>query len=299
MTRALRYFFDEALASLARSYGTALIAVATIAAAFSVLGGFLIVTANMERAFVQWQEAAEFSVYLSDDANDEQRAAIAQISRDSGVVVSAEFVSKDEALRRFRQNFGSLAEASDAIPSNPLPASIEVRLRPGADPRVVDALAQRAAKMPGVSDVQYDRRWIERLMQATALVSAVGFALVAVLVIAAALTVASVVSLALVARRHEIHIMQLVGAPIAYIKGPFVVEGLIQGGVGALVALVVLWFVFLVARVRVGTWLAGVIDPASIVFLSAASAAGLLAAGLAVGSIGGLIAARGTREIQG
>jgi len=299
MSRALRYFFDEALASLARGYRTGLIAVVTIAAAFSVLGGFLIVTANMERAFVQWQEAAEFSVYLSDDATDEQRAAIEQISRDSGVVVSAEFVSKDEALRRFRQNFGSLAEASDAIASNPLPASIEVRLRPGADPRVVEALAQRASKMTGVSDVQYDRRWIERLMQATALVRAVGLALVAVLVIAAALTVASVVSLALVARRDEIHIMQLVGAPITYIKGPFVVEGLIQGGVGALVALVLLWFVFLVARVRVGTWLAGVLDPASIVFLSAGSAAGLLAAGLAVGSIGGLIAARGTREIQG
>ena len=299
MTRALRYFFDEALASLARGYRTGLIAIATITAAFLVLGGFLIVTANMERAFVQWQEAAEFSVYLADDATGEQRAAIEQLSRDSGVVASAEFVSKDEALRRFRQNFGSLAEATEAVASNPLPASIEVRLRPGADQREVEALAQRASKMPGVSDVQYDRRWIERLMQATAVVRAVGFALVAVLVIAAALTVASVVSLALIARRDEIHIMQLVGAPIAYIKGPFVVEGLIQGGVGALVALVLLWIVFLVARGRVETWLAGAVDPASLVFLSAASAAGLLAAGLAVGSIGGLIAARGTREILG
>ena len=73
--------------------------------------------------------------------------------------------------------------------------------------------------------------------------------------------------------------MQLVGAPIAYIKGPFVVEGLIQGGVGALVALVLLWILFLVARSRVETWLAGAVDPASLVFLSAASAAGLLAAG--------------------
>jgi cell division transport system permease protein len=93
--------------------------------------------------------------------------------------------------------------------------------------------------------------------------------------------------------------MQLVGAPIAYIKGPFVVEGLIQGGVGALVALVLLWILFLLARGRVETWLAGAVDPASLVFLSAASAAGLLTAGLAVGSIGGLIAARGTREVQG
>ena len=299
MTRALRYFFDEALASLARGYRTALIATATIAAAFLVLGGFLIVTANMERAFEGWQDAAEFSVYLSDDASGEQRGAIEQIARESGVVASVEFVSKDEALRRFKQNFGSLGGTADAAASNPLPASIEVRLRPGADPREVETLAQRTSKMPGVSDVQYDRRWIERLLQAVGVVRTIGVALVTVLVIAAALTVASVVSLALVARREEIHIMQLVGAPIAYIKGPFVVEGLIQGGVGALVALVLLWILFLLARGRVETWLAGAVDPASLVFLSAASAAGLLTAGLAVGSIGGLIAARGTREVQG
>ena len=67
--RALRYFFDEALASLWRGYKTGLIAVATIAAALFVLGGFLLLTSNMERLFARWQEAAEFSVYLRDDVD--------------------------------------------------------------------------------------------------------------------------------------------------------------------------------------------------------------------------------------
>ena len=78
--------------------------------------------------------------------------------------------------------------------------------------------------------------------------------LAAVLVFAAALTVASVVRLALLARREEIHIMQLVGAPIAYIRGPFVVEGLIEGGLGALVAIVVLWIAFLMMKSRADAW---------------------------------------------
>ena len=65
--RALRYFLDEALASLWRGYKTGLVAVATIAAALFVLGGFLVLTSNMERLFARWQEAAEFSVYLHDD----------------------------------------------------------------------------------------------------------------------------------------------------------------------------------------------------------------------------------------
>ena len=91
--------------------------------------------------------------------------------------------------------------------------------------------------------------------------------------------------------------MQLVGAPIAYIRGPFVVEGLIQGGIGAIAALVVLWIAFFVVRSRADAWLAGAIDPAALVFLSLPMAAALLAAGVAVGALGGFIAARGAREI--
>jgi cell division transport system permease protein len=299
MTRALKYFFDEAVASLTRGYRTGAIATATIATAFAVLGGFLVLTANMQRTFARWQEAAEFSVYLADAATPSQRLAVEAAMHGSGLVTAVEQITKEEAMRRFRQNFGSLADAAGALGSNPLPASIEVRLRPGVDPGEVDALARGASSMPGVADVRYDRQWIERLREAMDVVRGVGLVLAAMLVLAAALTVASVVRLALVARRDEVHIMQLVGAPIAYIKGPFVVEGLIQGGIGALIALVLLWILFLLARARVGTWLAGAVDATSLVFLSAPAVAGLLAAGMAVGSIGGLIAARGTREVQG
>jgi cell division transport system permease protein len=295
--RAIKYFFNEATASLWRGFKTALIATATIAVAFVVLGGFLMLTANMERVFTGWQDAAEFSVYLSDSASPDERAAIEQTLRANAVVNALESVSKEDALNRFRQNFATLAEAARDLPANPLPASIEVRLRPNANPSDVAALADRAAGLPGVADVRYDRQWIQRLMYAVDVVRAGGFTLAALLVFAAALTVASVVRLALFARREEIHIMQLVGAPIAYIRGPFIVEGLIQGGIGAVVALVVLWITFFVVKSRADTWLAGAIDPAALLFLSLPTAAALLVAGAAVGAAGGFIAARGTREI--
>jgi cell division transport system permease protein len=298
MLRALKYFFDEAAASLWRGYKTGLIATATIATAFVVLGGFLILTTNMERALARWQEAAEFSVYLIDNATPAQQAAVEKTVRDSGLVAGVEVVSKEQALVRFRESFSSLADTATGPSSNPLPASIEVRLRPDADPAEVEAVAGRVAGSPGVADVRYDRRWIQRLMQAVGVVRAGGFALASLLVFAAALTVASVVRLALFARREEIHIMQLVGAPIAYIKGPFVVEGLLQGGVGALVALGVLCMTFLLVKSRADSWLAGAVDPSALVFLSLPASAALLGAGMAVGSIGGLIAARSTREIN-
>jgi cell division transport system permease protein len=295
--RALSYFFDEALASLQRGLKTAIIATATIAVAFVVLGGFLILTSNMERILTRWQNAAEFSVYLADTATAEQRAAVEKSLRDSAVVGAAEVISKDEALRRFKQNFPALADAAGELPANPLPASIEVRLRPGANPAEIDQLAARAAQLPGVADVRYDRQWIQRLMRVVAVVRTGGLTLASLLLLAAALTVASVVRFALVARREEIHIMQLVGAPIAYIRGPFVVEGLIQGGVGAVVALIVLWVAFFVVRSRAESMLAAAVDPASLGFLSLPAVAGLLLAGMAVGSLGGLIAARNTREV--
>lgn len=295
--RALSYFLDEALASLWRGYKTGLIAVATITSSFVVLGGFLIVTTNMERLFARWQEAAEFSVYLRDGWTADHRAGIENALRESRLVRAVELVSEREALRRFKQNFGALAEATGELSENPLPASIEVRLLPDANPADVDALAQTTASLPGVADVRYDRSWIQRLVTAVDLVRAGGLALAAVLVFAAALTVASVVRLALLARREEIHIMQLVGAPLAYIRGPFVVEGLIQGGVGAIIAVSILWLAFLFVSTRSLPALAGAIDPASIVFLSLPMCAALLAGGMMVGCVGGLIAARSAREV--
>jgi len=91
--------------------------------------------------------------------------------------------------------------------------------------------------------------------------------------------------------------MQLVCAPLAYTRGPFVVEGLIQGGVGAAVAVVVLWITFLVLRSRADSFLGGAVDPATLVFLSFPTVAALLFAGMVVGSLGGLIASHSTREV--
>jgi len=294
--RTLRYALDEALASLWRGRGSALLAVVTITAALSVLGGFLLVTSNLERLLADWRAAAEFSVYLQDGADGPQRGELERVLRDSREVAAVEFVSKPEALARFNRSFRDLAGAVEGLPANPLPASFEVRLRPGASRGDAETLAAHARAMPGVADVRYDREWIERLMTAVALVRGVGLGLAGILVAAAALTVASVVRLALLARREEIEIMQLVGAPLAFIRGPFVAEGVLQGGIGAIAALGLLWGAFVLARGRYGALMAGILDPAALAFLSLPLCAGLLAGGMALGCAGGFVAARGTVE---
>src|SRR6185436_11083333 len=105
------------------------------------------------------------------------------------VVASRDYVSKADALVRFKQTFGELAAAVDGLGDNPLPASIEVRLRPGPGASVaVDALGARLRQMPGVADVRYDRQWLNRVMSAIAVIRGVGLVLGIILTVAAALT---------------------------------------------------------------------------------------------------------------
>lgn len=291
--RALQYSFREAAASLWRSRGSSLFAVTAIALALVVLGGLLIVTSNVERLVAEWSSAAEFSVYLDDDATSEQRGAIESLIDASGVSSGRQYVSKADALGRFRRDFAELASLTESFDSNPFPASVEVRVAPEAQQNgTAEALVARLAGLPGVADVRYDREWLERVTAGLDAIRGVGSALGLVMVVAAALTVATVVRLGLHQRRDEIEIMQLVGSPYAFIRGPFVAEGLLQGGLGALVALIVLWLGF---KAILGWWggpLATVIDTGSLQFLPWRLCAWLVVGGMAVGCIGGFAATR-------
>jgi cell division transport system permease protein len=290
--RAFRYALDEALASLWRGRQSGLLSTATIAVALLVLGGFLLVTSNLQRLGAGWSSAAEMSVYLTDEVTADERGAIEKALSPGRVVVAREYVSKDEALTRFRQTFGDLATSIDGAGDNPLPASYEVRLRTGAGVQEgVDGLAGEVRQMGGVSDLRYDRQWLERVLAAIRVIRVVGLLLASVLAIAAALTVANVVRLGLYARRDELEIMQLIGAPQVYIRGPFLMEGVLQGGFGALLALVGLSVGFLVVRARYVAPLASSIDLSSIQFLSLELCVLLLLGGMVVGCVGGLVAA--------
>jgi cell division transport system permease protein len=291
--RALRYSVEEAMASLWRGRQSALLSTGTIALALLVLGAFLLVTANLEQLVEQWGNSAEMSVYLKDDVTAAQRAAIEQAIGPGGLVATRDYVSKTDALARFRRTFADLSTAVDGLGGdNPLPASYELRLAGGPGARTaIDNLGTKLRQMPGVADVRYDRQWLDRLLGAVTIVRGVGLLLASVLTLAAALTVANVVRLALYARRDEIDIMQLVGAPHAYIRGPFVMEGVLQGGAGALLALLVLGTGFLAVRARYLAPLASAINLASIRFLPVELCVLLVLGGMLVGCVGGLVAA--------
>jgi cell division transport system permease protein len=295
--RALRYFVAEAGASLWRGRRAAILAILTIAAGLFVLGFFLVVNANLQRLTGQWGESAELSVYLKDDATPAQLKVIDELIEKSGLAAGREHVSKEAARARFRADFPDLAVASERLERNPFPASYEIRLKPSvreAD-AAVDSLTATIGSMAGVADVRYDRQWLNRLNLVIRFVRAIGLLVIVVLALASALTVANVVRLAAAARREEIEIMQLVGAPFAYVRGPFVVEGVLQGGAGALFAILLLWGLFVAARARYGALAADALGLGSLTFLPLELCVLLIAGGMLLGCIGGFIVARSVR----
>jgi cell division transport system permease protein len=292
MMRALRYSLDEALVSLWRGRRSGMLSTGTIALALAVLGGFLMVTLNLERLGAEWSRSAQMSVYLTDGVTPEERTAIETRLAPGPVVASREYVSKSDALTHFRATFGDLSTVIGTLDENPLPASYEVRFRATEQARTgADGLAASLRSLPGVVDVRYDQQWLSRLLGAVGIVRTIGVLLGSILTLAAALTVANVVRLALYARRDEIEIMRLVGAPQAYVRGPFIVEGVLQGGIGAVAALAALGAVFLAVRARYLEPLAAAINLSSVRFLPFELAFALVVGGMVVGCVGGMVAA--------
>jgi len=149
--------------------------------------------------------------------------------------------------------------------------------------------------MAGVADVRYDREWLTRMSAGLDAVRGAGLALALLMAFAAAVTVAAVVRLGLHARNEEIEIMKLVGSPVSFIRGPFVAEGLLQGGLGSLIAVALLWAGFAAVRASWGGDLSAVLDGAAIQFLPVKLVGLLVAGAMLVGGAGGFAASRHAR----
>jgi cell division transport system permease protein len=287
------YAFEEALASLWRSGRSALVSIGTIAIAFITLGGFLLLSVNVQGMLDRWLEAAEISVYLQDTATDAERQALEQMLHARAEVAAVEYVSKERALQRFRADFPELADVTSSLSQNPFPPALEVRLRTDADAdAAAETLARDVSGRAGVGDVRFDRRWLARLLGVVSSARVAGAVVAGILMLGAAFTVGAVVRLSLYARREELEIMALVGAPFSYIRGPFVVEGLLLGGLGAVVALVAVSFLYSLLGRWIGSDLAGLAGEGQLRFLGYGEVAIMLLGGISVGAAAGTFASR-------
>jgi cell division transport system permease protein len=285
--RATAYFVSEAATSLWRSRLVNAVSIGTIAVSLFVLGAFLTVASGLGEMVTRWTEKVQVIVYLDDGIEDRIRASLENRLREDPAVASVELVSREEALRRFREMFRDLSSLPEDLGENPFPASLEVTLAAERQsPSEVERLAKGFTGVPGVREIQYDLLWIERLATGVRLVRGVGAFLGGILVLAGIFTISNVIRLTIYAREDELDIMRLVGATKAYVKGPFVAEGVIQGGLGGLAAAGLLWAAL--------AWLSRGLAASDLLgrtafSMPAAVALLLVAGGMAVGLVGSLI----------
>jgi cell division transport system permease protein len=291
LLRALRYFIEEAFISLWRGRLIHVVSIGTIAVSLLVLGTFLTVASNLNAAVAEWSRKIQIVLYLEDGLEWRIRKNLERRLMEDAAVASVEHVTQAQALRRFRQLFPDLQSLPEDLGENPFPASLEVTIRPNQNaPENVDRLVVEFANAPGVEQVQYDSLWIRRLNTAIQLVRWIGGFLGGILVVASVFTISNVIRLTAYARQDELDIMRLVGATRAYIQGPFVVEGVIQGGLGGLVGVGLLWLAFhiLVGRALASSDLLG----RAVIFLPVQLAAGIVVGGMVVGVVGSLVTLR-------
>lgn len=239
--RALR----EAVAGFRRSPLLASLSVGAIALGLLVIGLFGLLAHNIDLALADVEERVEVVGYLDEDApTNGVRLAVDEIQA-YPEVATVRHVTKVEALRNARDELPEFSDVFSDLESNPLPASIEVRLaighRNADDAR---AVAERLRSYGFVSEASYGQQWVQRIdvlrrvSGGTAAVLGGGFALVAALLIATA------VRMSIVARSDAIFVMQSVGAKEGYIRRPFILEGLGVGVLGGLLALLLTWGVY-------------------------------------------------------
>jgi cell division transport system permease protein len=286
--RALAYFFAEAATSLWRSRLMNALSIGTIAVSLFVLGAFLTIASNLSEVVTRWSRKVQVTFYLTDGLEAPIRASLVGRLQEDPAVESVEVITRDQALERFRSLFRDLQTLPDDLGENPFPASVEATLRPGREsPAEVQRLVAAFEKAPGVEEVQYDLLWIQRLATAIRLVRGVGALLGGILVLAGVFTISNVIRLTVYARQDELDIMRLVGATRAYVKGPFVMEGLIQGGLGGLISVALLWAAFRV--VAKDTLAASDLMGRAVVFLPLDICVFIVLGGMAVGVLGSLV----------
>ncbi len=222
----------------------------SLAVAFVCLGASLLVVTNLRALEDRWAHAGRASVYLKDNASAEDIESVKQALLKVSGVKQVRYVSGQQARLDFGANQQERASSLAALPAEAFPSTLEVDVVPEMTDTELSDMAAKLQKVPSVEDVETYRAWTERLSR---LISGgvAASALLALVVLGAVLAVVgSTIRLALQRRRTEVEVLKLVGATDGFVKGPYILEGSVQGAMGAVGATGLLAALFTIVRGR-------------------------------------------------
>jgi cell division transport system permease protein len=232
----VKFFLGEVLRNFSRNASMQATAIGTVAITIVILGVFLFARGELAGIGAQLLDQIEISAYFSPNVTPAQIASVRHLVAADPRVASVEFVPKKQGLAELRDRTKGAIDTS-TLTENPLPDKLRVRVRV---PDQVPAVAASIGRLTGVDNVVYGQTIVQRLLQLGEVMRRVGIAVIVIFLFVAGIIISNTIRLTVYARRREIAIMQLVGATNTYIRMPFICEGLLDGVIGAIVAVAVL-----------------------------------------------------------
>lgn len=235
MQEHARVFFFS-LGKLAKNPVGSLLTALVIGVALALPAGLYVVTRNVAAVSYSWQDTLQISLFLKDSVSAERGSALARELRGNSAVAKTQYISRERSLAEFRQQSG-FGEALDLLRENPLPAVIAVTPTRRASQIQIEALMTHLRRLPEVDLAKLDQQWLERLYAILTIVQRAGLTVGLLLGIAVIVTVGNTIRLDIEARREEISVMKLIGAPDSFIRRPFLYTGFWYGLGGSVLAL--------------------------------------------------------------
>lgn len=285
----LGYFISRALTNIRQNVFVNVVTIGTITLALLIVALFLLVFVNLENAADNWSERVQVTAYFDHELPQLEQAALRdKISAIPGTAKVA-YVSREEALKRFKGRLRGQETLLEGVRSEILPTSMEIVLKKShRDSTEIEAYVVSLKRIAGITEVQYGEEWVRRFNTFLNFMRLVGALLGGFLVIAVLFIVSNTIKLTIYTRRDELEVMSLVGATRFFIKAPFLIEGIIQGGGGALLAMGLLLGLYEGFLHNAGSFLTFNPTTAGLAFLPSEYVGGIILAGILLGFIGSL-----------
>ena len=284
-------FFKRAIQDIRTNRFLNAVTIITIFLSILIVSALVLFFLNTNDYMNSWKKGIRIIAYLKPDIVEANLVDIENKIQGFYGVAEAEFISKEEAMKRLREQMKRQSSLLDGLKENPLPDAFEIRLTeqfPNSER--IENLAVQIESLPEIDDVEYGRRWIGRFVKLFDLFRLTGYAMSGIFFMAAVFIVANTIRLVIYSRREEIEIMRLVGATDRFIKTPFYIEAIIQGALGGIIGLAALFAAYIYISTNVEQGLSS--DLLHIRFFSLRQSSTIILCSMLVGWLGCFISLR-------
>ena len=284
-----RYYFRRALVNIRQNIFVNVVTIGTITLALLIVSLFLLVFVNLESAAENWSERVQVTVYFDRELPAQEQAAFRNKIQGLTGAARIHYVSRDEAFKRFKSRLHGQETLLEGVHPEILPTSLEITLRRSSrDTQEVETFVTALRRIPGINEIQYGEEWVRRFNTFLNFMRLMGALLGSFLVVAVLFIVSNTIKLTIYSRRDELEVMSLVGATRFFIKAPFLIEGIIQGGAGALLSMAFLFGFYEVFLHNAGNFMSFNPAIAGLSFLPLEYVWGIVLAGIMLGFVGSL-----------